>query len=184
MESDSSSGHARDGRPRDGRSSSTRRRAAAPCASEGHPSALPATAVSGMPPNVALLHVGGITPDTHDGRANDGDDGGPEAGVQPCGYAAPDALGHMRLASSEWLTAIGGLLVFAATAALAWVAKKQMGDARRASAAEAAAIEKQIGASIQQGDAIREAARAQLQPVVFAHGDQLPPGTRRRIRPS
>ena len=73
----------------------------------------------------------------------------------------------------EWLTAIGGLLVFAATAALAWVAKKQMGDARRASAAEAAAIEKQIGASIQQGDAIREAARAQLQPVVFAHGDQL-----------
>ena len=37
---------------------------------------------------------------------------------------------------------------------------------------EAAAIYKQIAASIEQGEAIREAARAQLQPMVFAHGDQ------------
>ena len=61
--------------------------------------------------------------------------------------------------------------MFVATAVLAGVAVRQMQDARRASAAEAAAVEKQINASIQQGEAIREAARAQLQPMVFAHAD-------------
>lgn len=76
-------------------------------------------------------------------------------------------------ALTDWLTAIGGLLVFIATAVLAVLAKLQMDDSRRASADEAAAIEKQITASVQQGHAIREAARAQLQPIVFAHGDQL-----------
>jgi type II secretory pathway pseudopilin PulG len=69
----------------------------------------------------------------------------------------------------DWLTAVGGLLVFAATAWLASVAKTQMNDARTASAAEAALVEKQIAASIKQGEAIEEAARAQLQPMVFAH---------------
>jgi hypothetical protein len=73
----------------------------------------------------------------------------------------------------EWLTAIGGLLVFAATAVLAVVANNQMADGRRASAAEAAAVEKQIRASVAQGEAIREAARAQLQPMVFAHADKI-----------
>jgi hypothetical protein len=49
----------------------------------------------------------------------------------------------------DWLTAAGGLLVFAATAVLAFVATRQMKDVRAASAAESAAIEKQIGASIE-----------------------------------
>ena len=35
---------------------------------------------------------------------------------------------------------------------------------------------KQIQASIEQGEAIREAARAQLQPMVFAHADQIHSG--------
>jgi hypothetical protein len=48
-----------------------------------------------------------------------------------------------------------------------------MDDARRASAAEAAALENQIRASVKQGEAIREAARAQLQPMVFAHADAV-----------
>jgi len=74
-------------------------------------------------------------------------------------------------AFTDWLTGVSGALVFLATGALALLAKKQMDDSRRASASEALAIEKQINASVQQGGAIREAARAQLQPMVFAHGD-------------
>jgi len=78
----------------------------------------------------------------------------------------------------EWLTAIGGIGAFIATARLAFLARRQMTAAqnqvdvmRDTSKAEAAAVEKQITASIAQGEAIREAARAQLQPMVFAHGD-------------
>jgi hypothetical protein len=74
--------------------------------------------------------------------------------------------------SPEWLTAIGGVLVFAATAALAVIAKRQMDLLRRSSTDEAAAVQKQIDASLEQGRAIRDAARAQLQPIVFAHGDR------------
>lgn len=71
----------------------------------------------------------------------------------------------------EWLTAVGGVGAFAATGRLAWLAKRQMDAGEAQSRAEAAAIDKQIAASIEQGEAIREAARAQLQPMVFAHGD-------------
>lgn len=72
----------------------------------------------------------------------------------------------------DWLTAIGGLLVFAATVALAVVAVYQMKEAERASAGERDLVNRQIAASIAQGAEIRAAARAQLQPVVFAHGDR------------
>jgi hypothetical protein len=71
------------------------------------------------------------------------------------------------------LAAVGGLLVFAATAVLAWLAKKQMDAARAASANETKVLKEQIEASIEQGKAIREAARAQLQPMVFAHADDV-----------
>jgi hypothetical protein len=79
-------------------------------------------------------------------------------------------------ALTDWLTAIGGLLVFAATALLALLAYKQMNVIRQSSADEATAFKKQIQASIEQGEAIREAARAQLQPMVFAHADQIHSG--------
>ena len=61
-------------------------------------------------------------------------------------------------AVSDWVAALGGLGVFAATAWLAWIATKQM-----------AAAQDQINAAVEQGQAIRDAARAQLQPIVFVH---------------
>ena len=94
-----------------------------------------------------------------------------------------EATSHVDAAA--WLTAIGGLLVFAATAVLAGLAKKQIDDSRTASAADAAAVGKQIDASITQGEAIREAARAQLQPMVFAHMDAIrtwPPSADDEVR--
>ena len=86
-------------------------------------------------------------------------------------------------AFTDWLTGISGVLVFGATAALALLANRQMGKLteqaqaakdqvdvmRDASKAEAEAVQKQIAASIAQGEAIREASRGQLQPIVFAH---------------
>jgi hypothetical protein len=105
---------------------------------------------------------------------------------------------------TDWLTVIGGFLVFAATAALAFLAYRQMQTLgvqskaaqdqvkaaneqvkaandqveimRRASADEAAAMRDQIKASVEHGEATREAARAQLQPIVFAHGDAVNTG--------
>jgi hypothetical protein len=71
-----------------------------------------------------------------------------------------------------WLTAIGGVGAFLATVRLAYLAKQQIDAGQRQAASEAERVEKQIAASIKQGEAIREAARAQLQPMVFAHGDQ------------
>jgi hypothetical protein len=53
---------------------------------------------------------------------------------------------------TDWLVAIGGLGAFLATIALACLAFRQMGKLDR------------------QADAVREAARAQLQPLVFAQG--------------
>jgi hypothetical protein len=90
---------------------------------------------------------------------------------------------------SDWAaiaTAIGGVGAFLATARLAYLARKQMTAAldqvtaaqdqvdvmRQAAADDAATVKGQIDASVQQGEAIREAARAQLQPIVFAHGDK------------
>jgi hypothetical protein len=58
----------------------------------------------------------------------------------------------------DWLTAIGGFGAFLATAVLAFIATKQMKS-----------LGQQIDASVEQGRAVREAARAQLQPIVFAH---------------
>lgn len=79
----------------------------------------------------------------------------------------------------DWLTAIGGVGAFLATAALAFLARKQMSAARdqvdvmrRAAADEAKTVREQIDASIAQGTAIRDAARAQLQPIVFATATQ------------
>ena len=76
----------------------------------------------------------------------------------------------------EWLTAIGGIGAFVATAVLAFLAFKQMKAARdqvdvmRESASDQAkTVREQIEASVAQGNAIRQAARAQLQPIVFAH---------------
>jgi hypothetical protein len=74
---------------------------------------------------------------------------------------------------TDWLTGIAGALVFFATAGLAVVAFLQMRAATEASARESDLLNKQIEASMVQGNAIREAARAQLQPVVFAHGDRI-----------
>ena len=83
------------------------------------------------------------------------------AGNRSLGLAWPLAnLRHMVLpmaAVSDWVAALGGLGVFAATAWLAFVATEQMASAQD-----------QIDASIEQGKQIREAARAQLQPIVFA----------------
>jgi hypothetical protein len=80
----------------------------------------------------------------------------------------------------DWLTAIGGFGAFVATGVLAFLARKQMTAAqdqvtimRKASADEAKTVREQIDASIEQGTAIREAARAQLQPMVFAHPTQV-----------
>lgn len=47
-----------------------------------------------------------------------------------------------------------------------------MKAAERASGVERDLINRHVEASVAQGAAIREAARAQLQPVVFAHGDR------------
>ena len=90
----------------------------------------------------------------------------------------------------DWLTAIGGVGAFVATAVLAFLATKQMKSLgqqtetlakqtraaqdqvtvmRRSSREQARAVRGQIDASVAQGRAIREAARAQLQPIVFAH---------------
>jgi hypothetical protein len=74
-------------------------------------------------------------------------------------------------AFTDWLTGVSGTLVFVATAALAKAAYVQMQKLDSQARAEAEAVEKQIKASVEQGEAIREAARAQLQPMVFAHGD-------------
>lgn len=81
--------------------------------------------------------------------------------------------------SDSDLAAIGGVSTFV----LASVAVAQMRHSGRQTAAlegqvqvvrEAAekeldALREQIAASIEQGEAVREAARAQLQPIVFAH---------------
>jgi hypothetical protein len=86
-------------------------------------------------------------------------------------------------ALTDWLTAIGGVGAFLATGVLAILAYKQMdtlreqaGSARdqvaimRAVAADdAAAVHEQIAASIAQSEAIREAVRAVIQPIVLAH---------------
>ena len=50
--------------------------------------------------------------------------------------------------------------------------REQVTIMREASADESKAVREQIDASIAQGTAIREAARAQLQPIVFAHATQ------------
>jgi len=76
-------------------------------------------------------------------------------------------------AFTDWLTRVSGALVFVATAVLAGVAMLQMRKLNEQAEAEAAAVQKQIDASIAQGEAIREAARAQLQPMVFAHADRV-----------
>ncbi len=80
----------------------------------------------------------------------------------------------------EWLTAIGGVGAFGATVALAFLAFNQIGAARdqveimrKSAADDARTVREQIEASIAQGDAIRKAARAQLQPVVFAHPERI-----------
>jgi hypothetical protein len=95
---------------------------------------------------------------------------------------------------TDWLTAVGGVGAFLATALLAVVAVVQMrkldsqarsqaastGDQiaamreqvdvlRETSAAERAVVDRQVEASVEQGRSIRDAARAELQPVVFAH---------------
>jgi hypothetical protein len=62
------------------------------------------------------------------------------------------------------LAAIGGIGTFV----LAAVALLQIGQSRRRALAEQAAMRDSIQASIAQGDAVREAARAQVQPIVFA----------------
>jgi hypothetical protein len=79
-------------------------------------------------------------------------------------------------AFTDWLTGIGGFGAFAATTVLAVLARAQMKAAqaqvaimRKAAASENATVREQIAASIAQGEAIREAARAQLQPIVFGH---------------
>lgn len=78
--------------------------------------------------------------------------------------------------SAEWLTAIGGLGAFAATAVLGGVAIKQMQAARdqvdvmrKAAHDDAEAVKKQIDASIAQSDAIRDAARVFVQPRVLGY---------------
>jgi hypothetical protein len=78
--------------------------------------------------------------------------------------------------SAEWLTAIGGLGAFVATAVLAGVAVKQMQAARaqvdvtrKTAHDDAEAMTKQIDASIAQSDAIREAARVFVQPRVLGY---------------
>jgi hypothetical protein len=95
---------------------------------------------------------------------------------------------------TDWLTAGGGLGAFIATGILAGVAVRQIGLAReqmgklddqvkaaqdqvdamkQTSAAELSAVRDQIAASVEQNRAVREAARAQLQPVVLAHATQI-----------
>jgi len=78
--------------------------------------------------------------------------------------------------SAEWLTAIGGLGAFVATAVLAGVAIKQMqaardqvGVMRKAAHDDAEAVKKQIDASIAQSNAIRDAARIFVQPRVLGY---------------
>jgi hypothetical protein len=72
--------------------------------------------------------------------------------------------------TAEWLTAVGGLGAFAATAVLAGVAIKQMRATRdqvevmrRAARDDAQAMKEQIEASIEQSNAIRDAARLFVQ---------------------
>ena len=47
---------------------------------------------------------------------------------------------------------------------------------------ELAAVREQIDASVKGNEAVREAARAQLQPMVFAHADAVKTGTHSRRR--
>ncbi len=95
---------------------------------------------------------------------------------------------------TDWLTALGGVGAFLATATLAVVAfiqmrkldwqarsqaastsdqiaamREQVDVLRETSAAERAVVERQVEAAVEQGRSIRDAARAELQPVVFAH---------------
>ena len=77
-------------------------------------------------------------------------------------------------AFTDWLTGISGALVFIATGALAVVALLQMQKLSGQAKDEALALDKQITATLEQGEAIREAARAQLQPIVFAHPTGAP----------
>jgi hypothetical protein len=90
---------------------------------------------------------------------------------------APPSLSRMypvvATAFPEWLTAIGGVGAFAATARLAYLAKEQMDATSRQADEEAKRLDKQVTASLEQGEAIRESARAQLQPMVFAHADAV-----------
>jgi type II secretory pathway pseudopilin PulG len=89
---------------------------------------------------------------------------------------------RVRLSSS---ITIGDLIVAIAATALTFrldrevkssarVTQEQMSVMRAAAEAETAVIREQIKASYAQGEAIREAARAQLQPLVFAEAISTP----------
>jgi hypothetical protein len=97
------------------------------------------------------------------------------------------------------LVAIGGVAAAVATILLAFFARFQMAAARdqvttmrksaeaqiealkETTANELELVQKQIGAVIEGNDRVRDAARAQLQPIVFAHGFG-PPTTGADIR--
>jgi hypothetical protein len=94
--------------------------------------------------------------------------------------------GHAEI--TNWLVAIGGLGAFAATTVLAWLGFRQMGALqtqataatsqvevmRAVAASDAQSVAAQIDAMVDQGEAVREAARAQLQPIVLAYSEGIP----------
>jgi hypothetical protein len=70
---------------------------------------------------------------------------------------------------TDWITAISAGLAFLATAGLAYIAYKQMAQLGKQASDDSKQLDKQIEASQGMGEAVLESARAQVQPMVFAH---------------
>ena len=71
-------------------------------------------------------------------------------------------------AFTDWLTGVSGTLVFVATAGLAWIARRQMKQLAKQAEDTREDVLAQIGASADIARGTMDAARAALQPMVFA----------------
>ena len=85
------------------------------------------------------------------------------------GYATTLQIMLPLAAFTDWLTGVSGALVFLATVGLGIVAVVQMVRLSRQARDDSQHLQDQIAASVAMGTAIKEAARAEVQPMVFAH---------------